>query len=286
MKKTKDEFRRILNSKNTVFHYTTAMTLFEHILPTNKIRMSMSKNTNDPYESNKYYFHGNFKNVELPGQNRANLLGLLNNQFDLIRRNFSKLLCLSKNTNKIEGYFKSRMWAQYGDNNKGVCLAFNKTNLINALKNEIEVLNHKCITYVDIFNHEDYTFNISTKDLNNDPYQVAYKKFIEKLEIIFLKKLQDFKDEDEYRIIGFNKSEQDEDLEYKDSLIAIIVGDRFPDGLLPSLQFFCKNKNIPSFKCYWNKNIRILADCYPNNIHLQYENEYKELKFKDLNYML
>ena len=42
-------------------------------------------------------------------------------------------------------------------------------------------------------------------------------------------------------------------IDFKDSLVVVFIGDRFPDGMLPSLAFHCNELNVPCYRIYWSK---------------------------------
>ena len=58
--------------------------------------------------------------------------------------------------NLSKGWARSRMWAQYADNHKGVCLIFDKLCLEKEFKGSFE--KSSCETFCDVVN---YTNNLN-----------------------------------------------------------------------------------------------------------------------------
>lgn len=157
-----------VNDDMTLYHYTNLKSLFG-IVGNEKILFSDLKNSNDLREVHN---DSGYKSI---------------------------CFCIGNNA-----YKKPRMWAQYGDNNKGVCIGFK----LGKLKEKIKSL--KC----DI-----ESFPIQYKD---EAY-FRYKRINGKESLKF--KLNDWMHENEYRFIS-------KDLEYipisKDCIECIYVGVNVP----------------------------------------------------------
>jgi len=269
-----DEMRFIekLNSDNMIFHYTTSKTAIEDILPKNTLKLSKLINTNDPYEYKFMLFGGVGwgKVTEELIRDKHNPASTLLNK---MRRNYCKIACFTMN-GRIKGYLKTRMWTQYGDNHKGVCFVFNKDKLVENIKNQIEVLKEGKVIYNHYKEYENITFDFN--ELDKIEIDVFCKKYLnEKIEYLLFQKEEDFKDEVEYRIIAYKEDSEDKYIDIGNSLVAIIIGDRFPDGLLPSLSFFSKIIDVPCRRVYWEHGVPHILYCGTNGN--KYEDEYDKL---------
>lgn len=124
-----------------------------------------------------------------------------------------------------KGWARSRMWAQYADKHKGVCLVFDKANLIKAF--ESKYTNDKCRTYWRKIN---YTNNLESLRL---AFSQPCESFLtdDKIEFLF-QKCEDYRDEQEFRLLlinkGLNDSKEMESFSIADSVCGIVTGVNFP----------------------------------------------------------
>lgn len=152
------------------YHYTTYNTALEYIFPTQSIRFSSIRNTNDPRESKEWLFSMSSSTESPLGDEFFRYIQDLNR---LIKSN-SKLLCLTRDNPQMfeipdeiygRSFSHSRMWAQYAGNHRGVCLIFNCEKLTNAIFEQISskglilhgpvVYNNRSRESVDAFNFKE-----------------------------------------------------------------------------------------------------------------------------------
>lgn len=159
--------------------------------------------------------------------------------------------------NLSKGWARSRMWAQYADNHKGVCLIFDKESLVKSFENAFDL----CETYCK---EVTYTNNLY-------PLQESLKQDCKTLlaseQIDFLfQKCQDFRDEQEFRLLLINKNLKKNDelvsFSISDSLCGVIPGARFPKENKISLKkaMECCNSQIRWLPIWWNYGMPHLAD--------------------------
>ena len=269
------EVVELLRQNTTLYHYTSALTALEHILPYGRLRFSPLALTNDPYEykelipfggssemaqsEERLGFQAMFKIAKLRKENHHVLAFTLNLSNEIPFFNFPLL----EKYNEL-GCCNLRMWSQYGDNYRGVSIAFDQSKLIekaNKLDNIKRLYNDK-ITY-DRFR----TVNRGTLQFEKvikrgvDEYCMDY--FDENKNALFFTKDPSFKDENEFRLIVYADTDEKIYLEIKESIIAVIIGDRFPDGLLPSLLYLCRKLQVPCKRAYWESDQIMLYDPKP-----------------------
>ena len=136
-----NEIAEIFKKADTLFHYCKTSVAIENILFEKKLRLTSRKKSIDPIENIHPQisdaiaaYPEDIERLEKSTQKDAekieqNLKSRINN----IRQ-----VCFCINNEKVEskedyGFIKPRMWDQYGENYKGVCLVFSKKEL---LKNE------------------------------------------------------------------------------------------------------------------------------------------------------
>ena len=136
-------------------------------------------------------------------------------------------------------YYLPRSWAQYGENNKGVCLIFNKDKLTKQIQKQTHLLyylKHKKIKYIDILRSDllsDLDFVFSDYEFLDEPHknvkEVVNKTLKSKSDFIYFTKDIYWRDEREYRFLLWNMSENDnyENVFIKidnESLIGVVLG--------------------------------------------------------------
>src|SRR4051794_29020534 len=118
-----------------LFHYTKRETALEHILPTGRLRFGTLPRTNDPREAVPTLFTvAGFvgDDDELTKRDPFDLIA----EAGALLRDSVHLLCLTEDKPSDVTYSRygngprrARMWAQYADNHKGVCLCFDGDRL-------------------------------------------------------------------------------------------------------------------------------------------------------------
>lgn len=239
--------QKLAQDENIIYHYTNAIAALCYILPNFSLRLSPFCNMNDPHEysypSIPVYGWGE---ISYNVRNRTNNI---RNEISQYRANHYKFVSFCTSTNESPGYMKPRMWAQYGDNQKGICLAFDKTKLIKKSRAHFHIVYPEMISY---HNLEDDLRNLGINFNNTDDSVHFAVNFINKHKSILLfSKPADFKDEKEFRIIA-KSSGNDAYIDIRDSIVAIIAGDRFYDGLIPSAFYFAEQYDIDLRRVYWN----------------------------------
>jgi hypothetical protein len=122
------------HDRRYLYHYTTADTAFAKTMATGQLRLSPYAKMRDPLEAGRLVLGSVFPTTDAAtdGQREANYL-LANYQISRLREN-SKLLAFSGDADSDKyrgsawafgrGWARARMWEQYADRGKGVCLAF------------------------------------------------------------------------------------------------------------------------------------------------------------------
>ncbi len=175
---------KMYRKDDMIYHYTSARKAFS-ILKEMKLRLSSRSKSNDPIENTDYFFTFSGTGDEA-GANK-----LANKAKSLLRN--TKQVCFCMNAKERElgiislpffekyGFAKPRMWEQYGNRYKGVCLAFSLKDLqAQAFKNRFLGNELNYLTYEDS--------EISHRSIDTEAIKtMGYKKY----EAFFLKYLND-----------------------------------------------------------------------------------------------
>jgi hypothetical protein len=244
-------------SQKYIYHYTTLPTALEKILPHGTIRLSPFERTNDPRES-KYWIFGM---GGLFGEGKLNEFALKLS----IRLKYSKVLCLTQDDFNTEqrymysckGFARPRMWAQYAENHKGVCLIFDRDELEQSVDKQIGT---QSIIFKGSVHYTDIPYGILDVVRLPDNYdsnlEIQINNHIQKYntELYFTKNL-DWKDEFEYRIVYLGKDESPMDVDFQNSLKGLVVGDDFPKVYYHVLDHFRDKYNFEVRHISWEMGI-------------------------------
>jgi hypothetical protein len=127
-----------------ICHYTNAKTAMENILASGKVLFGKLQNTNDPIEKEPWIpvIHGSsvdvFRNAHVDDIGKT---------LKEIKQRLNVFCCSmdtldsnpSLSTFEVSGksFAVPSLWAHYGENHKGVCLAFNREKLINCIRRSV-----------------------------------------------------------------------------------------------------------------------------------------------------
>mgnify|MGYP003677008845 CR=1 FL=1 len=235
----------VKESERLLYHYTSLSRARDLILPTGKLRMGRYSGTNDPKESKAWEFDlGTNQNRDL-GAYRGREVS---NRLSATLKDRCRVLCFSMDTGPLTGNYPHeilqrgfaypRMWAQYGEKHTGVCLVFDKAMLEAKMKAIAERATHAFggkVTYRDRsvigrLDEGDYIINIDY--LETHGFDAYWNQHLEQFHRrLFFEKLQDWKDEREFRYVLFVEPEDDVYVEFGDALVGVVFGDAVDEKL-------------------------------------------------------
>lgn len=244
--------RKVLKGSEPVFHYTSYSVFTEQLMATEKLKFNLLKYTNDPRE-NKYRHYG-VGGFSL-GNDAYKKSEIVSKKLNEVVLNHSKICCFCRNSSNgiNHGFAKSRMWSQYGENHKGVCLVFSKVKLLRTIKTQAP---SKSLVYGDKVIYSSKGINLVAMQINGDeletttPYDYTYDHINEHYKEIFYKKDIDYRDEREFRVTVIDDSKAPKYFNINDSLIGVILGVDFDGANKLSVIEYCAVKRIACYKMY------------------------------------
>lgn len=245
-------------SNDFLYHYCSLNTA-KKILYTGKIRLSPRTESTDPVESTKPFIHSG--GVFQPDNEEIDVKDLIKTQ-NIIQRQVenTKQLCFCMNNKDLfkkdsnlqdeefYGCLKPRMWDQYSDKYKGVCLVFS----LSALLEQVNDFLHGCVNYQS---YNELSQNIYQIDINKlrkiGPEKYAELYFEEKVKSVLFRKHKDYVGENEYRLISTSDNKY-EYLNIDGALKAIIYGDKIiSDCSKKKLQIISEQYNVGLYYIKW-----------------------------------
>ncbi len=248
-----------------LYHYTKAETALEYILKNKQLRFSPIHNTNDPYEQCNLVFSINTDHFCTENMNAKIMGEWMTKSFQVSHeiKNGVKALCFTKSKiicakndglqavalkwaeccNIGKGFARPRMWAQYAECFKGVCLEFDKTLLIQKMETDYSDfgLEFNDVTYPEEWEFadkvmqatsilEDKIATLSTKELQTELLE-KYKQ------IYFYTKHPDWKDEKEFRFLIRDTGETDRFIGIDGGILKrVIIGTEMKDESIDKIK--------------------------------------------------
>ena len=223
----------LFNNKDTIFHYTKLETAFEKILKNKQLRFTKYIDSKDPHEYKKRNFALTIQGNISWSQFDEKLLQA-NKDINKMIQNKLRMICFCRNITNCSGYLHPRMWNQYADNHRGVCLAFSKKALQKAVRKKQSQSDFKKNGIVKYYPHKDirfdkmYKYQASTINYTNPNHDIIKEHLNINYKYLFFKKHRDYRDEAEYRFIVLDMDNKFKYLDISDCLVGIILGHSFP----------------------------------------------------------
>lgn len=195
-----------------IYHYCSYPDFITYICPGRNLKFLKYTGTKDPFENMHWWF--GIKEDSISTENYFLVNTAITAIYDYIG-----LICFSMSDENMEGCLLPRMWAQYGDGFKGVCLKIDVDKLINENSKQLnnEIYGNRVKYDYDLKYPE-----IDTDSANLDIHKYALSFTRENYNSLFFIKHKDWSGEREYRIIKFGA--QNDYLNIKDSVEEVIIG--------------------------------------------------------------
>lgn len=247
------------NENEYLYHFTDIDKAIK-ILNNDSLKFGYLGNTNDTLESKPKI---DFANAE-DNKNLSNAI----KHFKDLNEQFLQLLCFTKDLQKRKesvaerilytdysgrGFSLPRMWAQYSNNNSGICLVFNKNQLIKMIEKEVggALIHYGDIEYKSQFQNYEFSkerlnelLDLITR--NNSKIQTGIydvRFLIENMDFVkynYFSKLDDWKAENEFRFLAYG------DQPYfvrniSKALTGIIIGEKIEPEDEKIIKYFCND---------------------------------------------
>lgn len=261
---------QVSDSEKYVYHYTSTDVAYNFILKDGTLKLGRYAGTNDPKEYRNWDFSiGTNFAKDLGAYDVAKLSRWLS---DELKRTV-KVSCFATDTAPLSGDFtdsdiyrrgfsKPRMWAQYGDRHRGVCLVFDKSLLNDHIRTQspggAQVRFGK-VQYTDsplistLGDPDPYQINV---DAMEDLGQVAYVALHLKVygQHLFFEKSSDWRDECEFRWAVSTDVEDDLFVRFEDSLVGIMFGDSTPEKTIQDIMDLAESRELIYMGMRWRNS--------------------------------
>lgn len=232
----------------TLYYYCKLETALEHILPKMQLLLSPIKNTNDPRENQSFQFCC-ISPPEHPLYNDSDW----EQKVSSILRKDCKVLCFCADNENYSGYGYSRMWAYYGGNHAGLCLAIDTQRFIQENKHIIDINQLRRIHYIEhkrdeATSHKWVDFGRAEEIGDNKYIKEEFRQ--DHLQYLYFTKDKEWESEGECRLIHFSDVLDNEYCSLSDSLLGVYLGVDFHDTYIPAIKHLLPDKSIS--KLFYN----------------------------------
>ena len=252
--------------RKSLYHYTKSETVIKYILPSLTLRMGSFEHLNDPKEAKAWPFKFYSR---AQSSNKKFQFKLFEDVSKYITQK-SLVVCCSQDDPSVvddhedrpirSGFGHPRMWAQYGDAHKGVCLMLDHKKLHETI---ISRLGTEGLYYGPI---EYLSTTYGPRAGTEGPYELAYwedivesgvasvmephiKRFHK--ELLFTKHL-DWQDEWEYRWVYRSDDGQPVLISVAESLKAVLLGSDCSVDDSRKIADLCTGLSLPVLRVYWH----------------------------------
>ncbi len=165
------------------------------------------------------------------------------------------------------GWARARMWDQYAEKSRGVCLLFNRAGLDRAIREHFEARDVRLYGGEVEYTRTGLVGRVSATQLEKDvlyaddragPFRDHLERYVRDL---FFLKLEDWRSEHEYRYVALTEGEEYEHIHTRGSLRAVVVGHAFPTWANPAILAACRGAGgVDAMRLRWDEGRPLLKE--------------------------
>jgi len=166
----------------------------------------------------------------------------------------------------LYGACRPRMWANYAENHKGVCLKFNGVKFDTQIRSRAERTDKGRKVFCGKVRYTDYgdtadSVSIDYIELSKIGFINRFRNhLIKHRKQFFLSKSRDWKTEAEFRWLVHSESKKPELLSIKGIIEEVIIGADFPQKYFPTLFDLCRLLDIRVRRIRWRNGFPYVVD--------------------------
>lgn len=262
-----------LEAGNYFFHYTTRQSAFDHILPERQLRLSPYVRMRDPLEAQAPWLGAGLAVPEDAVEEEKLQFAYFEAQRLVAeRRAEAKLLSLTidasadEDTDEVfgRGYSRARMWEQYAETHRGVCLVFKRAELAELVERQIETRAGRSIAGPVRYSTTGLqgtaaTTLMPTQGVTGE--NLASEHLARHAGSFFFLKLADWESEHEYRFVELTRGDEYTYVDFDNTLAAVILGEKFPAWQIYGAIEMCKPLGAKLWQMAWQMNRPLALLC-------------------------
>lgn len=265
-------FYSVMGSDTLLYHYTSFETLAAYIMPSRNLQLSPLGKSRDAIESMNFFC----SNAEWGAED-------ISERINEEIRNHIKIICFSQDSRRDSkkekpGMMLARMWSQYGENHRGVCLVFAKDALLQSFEQRFPDKRSRLVQDVRYnqipFASASLVRSASiTLENSNGQLKTMMNEFPDLLQAqvikdIIFSKMSDFRDENEYRFAYYdNAGDSPQYFPFHSALKAIILGAKISTVQEDIIKEICKSLILPDPVILFKEQFESRRQISKYNIH-------------------
>lgn len=230
---------------SSLYHYTSSDAAILGILANRSMRMSPFQGTNDLWESRPLYpsLEGDLSYHEPAGGDFLSVW----EDVDRYIRGYSKVACFTQDwelpdsvmqPDALRGWAHLSLWAHYGAGHTGVCLRFDRDQLVAAFEDAKGDAVHQFHGPVRYRRAESgvgpYGISLEqAEEFGIDAVALRYAQVHR--DRVFFRKHADWASESEFRLVRTDLSAEPHYFDISHALTGVVLGDAFPSERIPAL---------------------------------------------------
>jgi hypothetical protein len=271
--KSENEILEGLVGDDIIYHYTTMENALHYILDQGVLRFSPRAKMIDPIENMKPMVIQSYQGYIADRDEDDKIRKELSTITEIITKRIKEVnhICFCRNNNLEKtteldyyGCFKPKMWDNYGQHYKGVCLVFSKSQLTISS----EKLVPGKVEYINYGTLRRQLYNVDYNRMKEIGIENYKQEIIERTNQLLLHKHKDYEIENEYRIMKFSNYPE-EYLKFNGALKAIITSWNYnhtSNFAQKALSEFAKQYHADLLYISWNNNgISVLTENKANS---------------------
>jgi hypothetical protein len=258
-----------------LYHYTRREIAMDRILWTGELRLGPLASTNDPRESKRWLVSIASVNEQVSDEEFFRLV----EETDRLIRNTTKLASFTRDAplatapppNEVfaRGFAHSRMWAQYGDAHRGVCLIFDRELLTRRVTDTLAGdgdLYHGPVHYENRPHMEIRASELDYGAIHERGLVTVVEQHVKQHhQGLFFVKNTDWASEWEYRYLFRNQVAKPAFVAIQDSLVGAVLGEDFPLHESDAIRELLNDSEVPPESvahCTWRNGVPIPLPAY------------------------
>jgi Protein of unknown function (DUF2971) len=148
------------------------------------------------------------------------------------------------------GWARARMWEQYAENHRGVCLVFDREGLTDAVLRSnagVAVYNQPVV-----YDSDGLRKPTVDRDALEKERGYAARYIDDNHESLFFTKARDWETEHEFRFVALARDDRLRSVKYGASLTAVIAGERLPEWEKTAVVAACNSAGAQALGVRWN----------------------------------
>lgn len=250
-----------------VYHYTGAEIARDYILKSWTLRLNTLAATNDPRESKSWDF-----SFWSSGKHDVGSIDTqqVSEWFSTVLKSRARIACFVRDQTPLtgdhskdillRGLARARMWAQYADRHRGVCLVFDRARLIEAVAEHLAPrlcyvgnVSYKDRSAVPSLTPNEFMINVDQL-IALGPERYALAHIMQYHDQLYFEKLSDWRDEVEWRILALGQDEGPLLLPIERVLVGVIHGASIDPYISDALIAQTQERSIEHMGLVWRNS--------------------------------